>query len=138
VDNITKGKSFYFTESERLLEIINSTTNVKDVVTLCLIDELLKGTNSFERLNASEEILKYILDQNSLSIIATHDIELAVKLNDKFECYHFVDNVDNKKGLDFDYKMKKGISSSSNAIKLLEFLKYPKVIYENAYRKSEY
>jgi len=48
-----------------------------------------------------------------------------------------VDNVDNEKGLDFDYKMKKGISSSSNAIKLLEFLKYPKVIYEKAYRKSE-
>ena len=137
VDNITKGKSFYFTESERLLEIINSTANAKDVVTLCLIDELLKGTNSFERLNASEEILNYISNQNSLSIIATHDIDLAVKLSSKFECYHFVDNVDNEKGLDFDYKMKKGISSSSNAIKLLEFLKYPEVIYKDAYKKSK-
>jgi len=135
-DNITKGKSFYFTESERLLEIINLTTNSENIVTLCIIDELLKGTNSFERLNASEEILNFISNQNSLSIIATHDIDLAVKLNKKFDCYHFVDNIDNKKGLDFDYKMKEGISSSSNAIKLLEFLKYPEIIYKNAYKKS--
>ena len=136
VDDINKGKSFYFTESERLLKIINSTVNDEDIITLCLIDELLKGTNSFERLNASEEILKYILEQNSLSIIATHDIDLANNLKNKFECYHFVDNVDSKKGLDFDYKMKKGISKSSNAIRLLEYLQYPQVIYENAYRKG--
>ncbi len=138
-DNLTEGKSFYLTESERLLKIINSTNdkNISDkdnITTLCLLDELLKGTNSYEREKASKAIMKYLLNRDTLSIIATHDIGLAKDLENKFECYYFVDNVDSENGLDFDYKMKDGISNTSNVIRLLEYLKYPKEIYEEAYK----
>lgn len=54
-DNIMKGKSFYFTEAERLLKLINTVKG--EFPALCIIDELLSGTNSVERLAAAEGIL---------------------------------------------------------------------------------
>lgn len=132
-DDINTGKSFYFSESERLLKIIQSSHS--KILTLCIIDELLAGTNSFERLIASEEILKYLISENALIVAATHDITLAENLKHIYSCYHFNDDVD-EKGLNFDYTLKPGISSTSNAIKLLEYLGYPEEIYKNAHAKA--
>lgn len=133
-DDITKGKSFYFSESERLLNIINTSKN--EIPTLCIIDELLAGTNSFERLIASEVILKYLINQNAIVIVATHDITLANNLSSVYSCFHFTDKVD-ENGMNFDYILKEGISSTSNAIRLLEYLKYPEEIYTTAYGKAQ-
>lgn len=131
-DDLSEGKSFYFTESERLLKMIQ--LSEREYPTLCIIDELLAGTNSLERLSASEEILKYMIRNNALIAIATHDLELAKRLHHEYKCYYFNDNV-SEKGLDFDYKIKEGIAVTSNAIKLLDYLGYPKEIVNKAKEK---
>jgi DNA mismatch repair ATPase MutS len=101
------------------------------ISTLCIIDELLSGTNSTERLHASEAIIRYLTKQNCLAIIATHDLELADRLNGTCDFYHFTDNVD-ETGLKFDYLLKPGIAKTKNAIALLKYMGYPKEITQEA------
>ena len=129
-DSLAKGKSFYYCEAERILNMINKCEKDSEIVHFCIFDEILKGTNTKERLNASIGILKYLEKLNVINIIATHDIALANEMV-SFETYHFIDNV-SEEGLHFDFKLKQGISNSSNAIRLLEFMNYPEKVIEYA------
>jgi len=128
-DSLIEGKSYYLVQAEQLLRMIRSSE--KDVLTLCLIDEPLAGTNSLERIVASFEILRYLFDHKALAVVATHDLELAGKLEFGFKSYHFTDKVD-QEGLSFDFKLRDGITSTSNAIRLLEYLDYPEDIIKRA------
>jgi len=121
-DDLIAGKSFYFVEAERILRAIRSLDGA--MATLCIIDELLSGTNSTERLQASESIIRYLSGRNTLAVVATHDLELAGRLNGICDFYHFSGSVD-ENGLRFDYRLKPGIANSRNAIALLKYLGYP-------------
>jgi len=134
-DDLTKGKSFFMAEVESILRIIKALE--KDVPVFCPIDEIFRGTNPIERISMSAEILNYINQGKSISIVATHDRELVDILKEKYEFYYFSEKVDTNKGLSFDYKIKKGISQTRNAIKLLEYMCYPKVIIDKAYKRAE-
>jgi len=127
-DNLLTGKSFYFVEAERILNIIK--LNQSGSYCLCLIDEMYKGTNSRERILASRGVLEFLNKSNSIVVVATHDIELAEKLDGKFTNIHFTDNIHDNI-LDFDYKIKEGLSNTTNAIKLLKYFNYPDEVFEN-------
>lgn len=133
-DDLEKGKSFYMVEAESLLRIINAMK--KDVPVFCAIDEIFRGTNPIERIAASAEILSYINNGKSISIVTTHDRELVDILKDKYEFHYFSEKVD-KEGLKFDYKLKDGVSKTRNAIRLLEHIGYPKDIIENSFKRAE-
>jgi DNA mismatch repair ATPase MutS len=132
-DDLIAGKSYYYVEAERILSAIRSFSD--EIPALCIIDELLSGTNSAERLRASEAIIRYLSTQNTLAIIATHDIELADRLDGTCDFYHFTDNVDDT-GMKFDYLLKPGVATTRNAITLLEFLGYPEEIIRKAREKD--
>ncbi|MBU3112823.1 MutS-related protein [Clostridium lacusfryxellense] len=134
-DDLTKGKSFYMAEVESILRIIKALE--KDVPVFCPIDEIFRGTNPIEKISMSAEILTYINNGKSISIVATHDRELVDILKENYGFYYFSEKVDTKKGLSFDYKIKKGISQTRNAIRLLEYMNYPKVITQGAYKRAE-
>ncbi|AJA49982.1 mismatch repair protein MutS-like ATPase [Clostridium pasteurianum DSM 525 = ATCC 6013] len=133
-DNIMGGKSYYFREAEALLRIIEESG--KDYPLLCIIDEIFRGTNPVERVNASIEILKYLERHNALAVVATHDIELTDMLMDKYNLFYFTEDID-KDGMVFDYKLKPGVCRTRNAVKLLKFLNYPDEIIENTNRRIE-
>ena len=59
--------------------------------------------------------------KDSISIVATHDRELTDILKDNYEFFYFSEKVDSK-GLNFDYKLKRGVSKTRNAIKLLDYI----------------
>lgn len=133
-DDLESGKSFYLAEAKSLLRVINALN--KKIPVFCPIDEIFRGTNPVERIAASGEILKYINKQNnSISIVSTHDRELVEILKENFEFYHFSESVKDN-ALTFDYKIKKGVSHTRNAIKLLEVIGYNKEIVENSYIKA--
>jgi DNA mismatch repair ATPase MutS len=134
-DDIVNGKSYYLAEGESILRIINSLKY--DAPVFCPIDEIFRGTNPIERISSSSQILKYINKRNSICIVATHDKELSDMLKENYDFYYFSENVDEKNGLSFDYKIKKGISKTRNAIKLLEYMGYPKEIIESSYKSIE-
>ncbi len=64
-------------------------------------------------------------------VVATHDLDLAGKLINTYQCYNFIDRV-TEEGLTFDYKLREGITRMRNAIKLLDHLYYPQQIVEKA------
>jgi len=128
-DDLLAGKSYYLVEAEQLLKMVR--LSEQDQALLCLVDEPLGGTNSHERLAASLGIIRYMSQQGALVAITTHDLQLAGKLEDILNCYHFSDSVD-RQGLHFDYRLKRGIASSTNAIRLLEYLEYPAEIVNSA------
>lgn len=134
-DDIISGKSYYLSEAEGILRIIKALN--KDVTVFCPIDEIFRGTNPVERISASAEILKYINDRNSISIVATHDRELVDMLNEEYDFYYFCEKVTSDEGLSFDYKIKKGINKEKNAIKLLKYIGYPEEIIIKALEKSK-
>lgn len=133
-DDVTMGKSYYMAEADSLLRIINALN--KELPVFCPIDEIFRGTNPIERIAASAEILTYINSKKSISIVATHDRELTDILKENYEFYYFSEKV-NETGLTFDYKIKKGVTKTRNAIKLLDFIGYPKEIINNSFKRAE-
>lgn len=134
-DDIVSGESYYIRELrylKRMTDAVQSGTPV-----FCMIDEILRGTNTKERLAASEAVLKYLNRKNVLVAAATHDMELAEKLTGQYDSYHFTGEI--KEGnLYFDYKIRKGVGHSQNAIKLLGYFQFPEEIVQAAeqnYRK---
>lgn len=128
-DSLLAGKSRFLIEAERMLKMLRLASG--ETAVLCVVDEVLAGTNPSERLAASREILRYLSSQNALVMVSTHDLQLAGDVQDVFECFHFTDNVD-EGGLRFDFTLKPGISTTHNAIKILAYLGYPADIIARA------
>ncbi|MTI68016.1 MAG: hypothetical protein FH753_15645 [Firmicutes bacterium] len=120
-DDILQSKSYFLREAEAIKRMV-SLKNDK-YHSLILIDEIFKGTNPVERLAASMEILNILASGNTKVLIATHDLQILPKLVG-YDYYYFTENV-TKESLEFDYKIHKGITPTRNAIKILEFIKYP-------------
>ena len=135
-DDVNAGKSYYMAEVEGILRIIEALK--KEVPVFCMIDEIFRGTNPIERVASSTAILEYINKYNAITFVATHDRELTDMLKDKYEFRYFTENIDKKNGMTFDYKIKNGISKTRNAIKVLEYVGYPKEIteYSKEYAKE--
>jgi hypothetical protein len=127
-DDVTRGKSHYLAEAERLHTLVRL---VGSEPTLCLIDELLSGTNAVERLAASAAILEYLSQAGALVVAATHDLELAEQLRDAYDAYNFADDFADR-GLQFDHRIRVGLATTRNAIELLERLGYPRQLVERA------
>ncbi len=134
-DDLSKGKSYYMAEAEGILRIVKALQ--KELPVFCPIDEIFRGTNPTERIAMSAEILSYLNNRKTISIVATHDRELVDILKDSYEFYYFSEDVDSKNGLSFDYKLKIGVSQTRNAIRLLEYIGYPKEITKKAYDRAE-
>lgn len=124
-DDILSGESYYIREVKYLKRMIEQAN--RPIPTLCVIDEILKGTNTKERLAASAAILEYLVNTNVFVLIATHDMELVHGMKENYEQYYFESQI-TENDIQFDYQIKKGIGGSSNAIALLALLDFPKEI----------
>ncbi|MGV8905750.1 MAG: MutS-related protein [Acetobacterium sp.] len=127
-DDILTGDSYFMAEIKSLKRTIDK---VDDYPCLCFIDEILKGTNTIERIAASAAILDYLDQKNCLCLIATHDIELTNILSNTYNNYHFQETITDEKIL-FDYKLHAGPAHSKNAIALLGYLDFDQAIIKNA------
>ena len=127
-DDITGGDSYFIVEVKSLKRIL---VYMKTYTCTCYIDEILRGTNTIERIAASASVLEYLHTRDCLCVAASHDIELTNILADKFDNYHFCEQVTDE-GITFDYKIKPGASTTRNAIKLLKFMNFDKEIIDKA------
>lgn len=128
-DSILSNESYFIVEIKSLKRILDHAG--KDYPILCFIDEVLRGTNTLERIAASSRILASLTEKNTLCFAATHDIELTYILENRYSNYHFKERVEGNKVL-FDYKIHKGRAVSRNAIKLLKLLEYSENIIADA------
>lgn len=133
-DDIISGKSYYMSEVEAIHRIILKCNC--ETPCLAFIDEIFRGTNSVERINSSSVILDYLMKHNALVIVATHDLELTKLLTD-YTPYYFRENI-SKDGLTFDFTIKKGVSPTRNAVRILEYKGYPTEIISEIGKRIAY
>ena len=124
-DNLLNGDSYFIAEIKSLNRIIQLVEAGKPC--LSFIDEILKGTNTIERIAASAAIMEWLSLNNGMNVLASHDMELTEIAENMYANYHFRETIENGE-VRFDYKIHTGPSKSRNAIKLLEMLRYPKSI----------
>lgn len=126
-DDLAGGDSYYIVEIKSLKRILDAANEDGNRI-FCLIDEVLRGTNTIERIAASTQILKSLDHKNIQCFAATHDIELTELLKDYYDNYHFEGEVTDS-DVHFSYKIKKGPATNRNAIKLLSIIGYdPKIV----------
>lgn len=127
-DDLSGGESYFIVEIRSLKRILDESK--KEEPMLCIIDEVLRGTNTIERIAASSRILSALNQNWMLPFAATHDIELSYILDAQYRNLHFEEEVCEHEVL-FNYLLKEGRAVSRNAIKLLSMLEYdPEIVRE--------
>lgn len=133
-DDISGGESYYIVEIKALKRILDAVSEGRRV--LCFVDEVLRGTNTVERIAASTQILRSLSGGRALCFAATHDIELAELLREDFDNYHFEEEI--KDGdISFAYRLLEGKSATRNAIRLLELMGYAPEVTERAMESAQ-
>jgi DNA mismatch repair ATPase MutS len=119
-DNLSENTSTFYAELKKLKNIIDEVKQHEKV--FILLDEILRGTNSLDRHTGSEALVKQLIKENAVAVIATHDVELAgleKNYTDAITNYHFDVQVEGEE-LFFDYKLKRNICQSMNASLLMK------------------
>ena len=128
-DDVLSGDSYFLSELKSIRRLFNTHQCNK---IYCFIDEIFKGTNTTERIAASESVLSYLDNQKAYQVIAaTHDVELSTLLENTYNNYHFNESIQ-ENSIFFDYKIKPGKANTRNAIELLRITQFPIDIYQRA------
>lgn len=135
-DNLLNGESYYIAEIKAIKRIVDSAKEEGPSI-LCFVDEVLRGTNTVERIAASSQILKYLSESGVLCMAATHDEELTGILDAEFENYHFEEELQGET-LVFRYQLLPGKAKTKNAILLLKMLSFEDTIVKEAKEMAEY
>lgn len=135
-DNLTGGESYFMVELKALKRILDARDR-EDVPVLCFVDEVLRGTNTVERIAASSRILKSLTGQEVFCFAATHDIELTHLLEKDYQNYHFEETIE-QGDISFNYLLKEGRAESRNAIRLLEVMGYDESVTKEAEELAEH
>ncbi|REG84068.1 MutS-related protein [Algoriphagus antarcticus] len=120
-DNLGESVSSFYAELSRIKQLIDRIENGEEI--FFLLDEILKGTNTEDRIAGSEALIRQVDNTKALGIISTHDIELA-ELETRMSSvknYSFHSEIHDQ-NIDFDYKIKRGACPSFNAHKLMELM----------------
>lgn len=133
-DDLSNSESYFIVEIKAIKRIIDAVSD--EVPVLCFVDEVLRGTNTVERIAASTQILKMIAKGNAVCYAATHDIELTTLLEKNYANYHFKEDVINDDVI-FNYKLLEGKATSRNAIKLLKIMGFNDSIIMDAQNMAE-
>lgn len=134
-DDLAGGDSYYIVEIKSLKRILSAMEEKGNPI-LCFVDEVLRGTNTVERIAASTQILESLAKGNVTCFAATHDIELTYLLQNVYDNYHFQEEI-NEEDIVFNYRLMKGRAETRNAIKLLSVMGYDKSMIEKAERQAE-
>lgn len=133
-DNLLAGDSYFIAEIKSMKRIVDAISIKRP--TFCVIDEILRGTNTIERISASSELLKLIADKNALCFAATHDIELCELLKQDYRMLHFTESITASGEVAFDYLLREGPARTRNAIKLLEALGFDNTLVNAANERA--
>lgn len=118
-DDLTHGISYFNAELLRLEQLMQFCKR-GELRTLIILDEILKGTNSLDKLNGSRLFLEAISRMPVTGVIATHDLELsrmAESSPGRFHNYCF--EIDLGTDVTYTYKIQPGVARNQNATFLL-------------------
>ncbi len=118
-DSLQAGYSRFYAEILRIRTIVGLAREGRPL--LFLLDEILHGTNSYDRRIGAEAIVRALVDAGAIGLVTTHDLaltELVTSLNGRAANVHFEDRLEDGK-IVFDYRMREGVVERSNALALM-------------------
>ncbi len=130
-DSLADGESYYIVEIKALKRIMDAAAAPCEVPLLCFVDEVLRGTNTVERIAASAQVMQKLSRPGIYCFAATHDIELTHLLEGAYDNYHFEEEVREGDVL-FSYRLLEGRAHTRNAIRLLEIIGFSEDIIQKA------
>jgi hypothetical protein len=120
-DNLGESVSSFYAELHRIRTLIRRLESGERI--FFLLDEILKGTNTQDRISGSEALIRQILQTNGIGMISTHDVELSRLEGQVAKVHNFSFHSEiHDQSIDFDYRIKKGPCPSFNAHKLMELM----------------
>ncbi len=128
-DDIIEGDSYFIAEIKSMKRLVDAVS--RDAFAYLFIDEILKGTNTVERIGAAFSFLRYFSGKNALCFAATHDLELVSMVAGLYDNYHFSETIRNNE-VSFTYRLEPGPATSRNALKLLQVKGFPPEIVDTA------
>jgi DNA mismatch repair ATPase MutS len=124
-DSLDLGLSYFMAALTRLKGVVDAAEHPRaDRVMLYLLDEILQGTNSAERSIAVQAVARRLLDAGAIGAMSTHDLHIAEEepLKSSARLVHFVDTVTEAGEMQFDYRLRQGLATSRNALRLMKMI----------------
>ena len=124
-DSLELGLSYFMAALARLKGVVDAAERRRDGrVLLYLLDEILQGTNSAERGIAVRAVARHLLDAGAIGAMTTHDLNLAGEepLKSSAVLVHFTESVDAQGHMGFDYRLREGLATSRNALRLMQMI----------------
>jgi hypothetical protein len=129
-DSLEQGVSSFMAALRRLKEVVDAARAAETDPSrrlLYLLDEILQGTNTAERQVASRTVIRFLVAHGAIGAVTTHDLSLAdaPDLADVSRPVHFTETVhgeDPAGGLSFDYRLRPGLATSRNALRLMRII----------------
>lgn len=132
-DSLEQGVSYFMAELLRLKQIVDAAQAAPATgrTLLYLFDEILQGTNSAERTIAAQRIVGHLVESGTIGAVTTHDLALAdsAALSRARTDVHFTEQLgidaNASSTMSFDYRLRPGVATSTNALRLLEMVGLP-------------
>lgn len=129
-DSLQHGLSHFMAELKRLKRVIEAARHAREVgegPLLYLLDDILQGTNTGERQIAARKVIGQLLAEETIGGVTSHDLALAdtEPLAKARHAVHFSEQIREEPDgprISFDYKLRPGVATSKNALKLLQIV----------------
>ncbi len=124
-DSLAEGKSRFLAEMDRVRLTLQAAAGSRPV--LFLFDEILAGTNSRDRRAAAEAVVRTLVDRQAVGAISTHDIALTeiAGVPELHGLNVHLGARDESDPMSFDYKLKPGITTETNALAIARMAGVP-------------
>lgn len=132
-DDLAGGRSTFMVEMTETANILNNAS----ANSLVLLDEIGRGTSTFDGLSLAWAVAKQLLEKNkSLTLFATHYFELTRIIDEaKHAANVHLDAVEHGKGIVFLHKVEEGAATMSYGIQVAQLAGIPKSVVQLAKRK---
>jgi predicted ATPase len=127
-DSLEEGLSLFMAELVRLKSIVDEARVDADCALLYLADEILRGTNAADRHAAIITVLETLAATGAVGVVATHDPDIAAapSLAPRIHAVNLIEQFRSDStghpAMWFDYKLRPGVATTRNALKLLEMV----------------
>jgi hypothetical protein len=124
-DSLELGLSYFMAALARLKGIVDAAERPRPGRELIyLLDEILQGTNSAERSIAVRGIVRHLLEARAIGALTTHDLAVVSQppLDRAARLVHFTETVDQRGAMSFDYRLRPGLATSRNALRLMQLI----------------
>ncbi len=119
-DNLEQSISSFYAEILRIKQIVEAARVDRPIC--FLLDEIFKGTNSYDRHQGAKALINQLRRDGAFGLVSTHDLELGdleSESNGRIKNYHFRESYANNQ-IHFDYRLRRGISTTRNALYLIK------------------